>query len=75
MEKTSPLDPKDVKWANETLKFIVAILQGKAAICTVKGRIQIALILKNRLAEKGFWWQVKVAEHWIHRAQGGDFSP
>ncbi len=68
------MDPQDVQWANETLSFIVRTLQGKIEISKVKGRISTALVLKRRLAEKGFWWQVKVAEHWIHRAQGGEFG-
>ncbi len=68
------MDPQDVQWANETLSFIVRTLQGKIEISKVKGRISTALVLKRRLAEKGFWWQVKVAEYWIHRAQGGEFG-
>lgn len=64
----------DVDWANETLKFCIKTLQGEIEVSKVKGRISTCLILKRRLAEKGFWWQVKVLDHWIHRAQRGDFG-
>lgn len=65
---------KDVDWANETLKFCIATLQGKIEVSKVNARISTVLHLKQRLVEKRFWWQVKVLEHWIHRAQGGEFD-
>lgn len=65
---------RDVEWANETLKFAIATLQGKIEVSKVRARISTCLLLKHRLAEKGFWWQVKVLEHWLHRAQGGEFD-
>lgn len=68
------LEPKDVEWANDVLSFIIRTLQGKIEISKVRARICTALVLRRRLAERGFWWQVKVANHWIHRAQGGEFG-
>jgi hypothetical protein len=65
---------RDVEWANDTLSFIVRTLQGKIEVSLIKGRIQTALIMKKRLEERGFWWQARIAEAWIHRAQGGEFS-
>jgi len=64
----------DVEWANDTLRFAVATLQGKVEVSKVRARISTCILLKHRLAEKGFWWQVKVLDHWIHRAQGGEFD-
>lgn len=63
-----------MQWANETLSFAVRTLQGKIEISKVRGRIATALVLKRRLAQKGFWWQVKILDNWIHRAQGGEFG-
>jgi hypothetical protein len=65
---------KDVAWANETLRYCIATLQGKVEVSKVRARISTVLYLKHLLAEKGFWWQVKVLDHWLHRAQGGEFD-
>lgn len=62
------------EWANETLRFCIATLQGKIEVSKVKARISTCLYLKGVLAETGFWWQVKILDHWIHRAQGGEFD-
>ena len=64
----------DVEWANETLRFAIATLQGKIEVSKVNARISTVLHLKQRLVERRFWWQVKVLDHWIHRAQGGEFD-
>jgi hypothetical protein len=85
--KTEPKDPtlatekrvfspsrRDVDWANETLRFCIATLQGKVEVSKVNRRISTVLHLKERLIEKRFWWQVRVLEHWLHRAQGGEFD-
>jgi hypothetical protein len=61
-------------WANEVLRYAIAVLRGENVVSKVSGRICIALILKKRLAQDGFWWQVKVLDFWIHRAQGGEFG-
>lgn len=60
--------------ANDLLRYGIGVLQGKHIVATEKGRLQIALILMKDLASSGFWWQTKVLQHWIHRAQGGEFS-
>jgi hypothetical protein len=66
------LDHQD--WANETLRFCIKTLKGEIEVSKVKARIATCLILKRELAAKGFWWQVKVLDHWIHRAERGDFD-
>lgn len=65
---------KDVDWANETLKFCIATLQGKVEVSKVRARISTCLYLKGLLADRGFWWQVKILQSWLHRAQGGEFD-
>jgi hypothetical protein len=64
----------DIERANDLLRYGIGVLQGKYIVATQKGRLHIALILKKRLASAGFWWQVKVLDAWIHRAQGGEFN-
>jgi hypothetical protein len=61
-------------WANDTLHYAVCCLKGKNIVSRLSGRISIALLLRDRLNEEGFWWQAKVLEAWIHRAQRGDFG-
>lgn len=65
---------RDVEWANETLSFCIRTLQGKIEVSKVRARISTCLLLKQRLAQSGFWWQVKILDAWIHRAQGGEFD-
>jgi hypothetical protein len=69
-----PLAPKDVEWANDLLRYLIAHVRGQNVISLLPGRICIALLLKRRLEERGFWWQARIAEAWIHRAQGGEFE-
>lgn len=66
--------PSDVERANETLRFCIKTLKGEVEVSKVKARIATCLVLKRRLASQGFWWQVKVLDHWIHRAERGDFN-
>jgi hypothetical protein len=61
-------------WANNVLRYAIGVLRGENVVSKVSGRICIALILKKRLAQDNFWWQVKVLDFWIHRAQGGEFG-
>jgi hypothetical protein len=68
------LEPKDVEWANDLLRYAIAHLRGENVVSSLSGRICIALLLKRRLEERGFWWQARIVEAWIHRAQGGEFS-
>jgi len=72
-EVFSPLR-RDVDWANETLRFAIATLQGKIEVSKRNARISTVLHLKERLAERRFWYQVKVLNYWIHRAEGGEFD-
>lgn len=59
------------EWANEQLRFAIASLDETVEGwgCSWKGRLQIALIVKRRLVEAGFWWQSKTLNHHIHRFQ------
>lgn len=54
-------------WANDQLKYAIGVLQGCHVISTPKGRIQIALIIKENLLDEGFWWQVGILEIWLCR--------
>lgn len=79
MKKVSQKSVKSVSdseraTANEILSFAIATLQGKIEVSKRKARISTCLVLKRRLSEMGCWWQVKVLDHWIHRAQGGEFD-
>lgn len=59
--------------ANELLRYGIGVLRGRHIKSSEKGRLQIALLLKEDLEEMGAWWQVKILNSWIHRAQRGDF--
>ena len=56
-------------WANEQLRFAIKVLQGKCGGARWKGNLQLALIVKDRLLERGFTWQAERVENWIHRLQ------
>ena len=64
----------DVERANDLLRYGIRCLQGRNIVSKLKGRIQIALILKKRLESEGFPWQARTLSYWIHRAQRGDFG-
>jgi len=59
----------DVQRANDILRYAIGVLKGQNVVCSDAGRVQIALILMKDLASDGFWWQVKILQHWIHRFQ------
>jgi hypothetical protein len=62
--------------ANELLRYAISVLKGTSGmVCSEKGKLHVVLILRKDLAEMGAWWQVVVLNHWIHRFQGGEFSP
>lgn len=62
--------------ANELLRYAISVLRGTSGmVCSEKGKLEVALVLKKDLARMEAWWQVKILEHWIHRFQGGEFSP
>ena len=60
--------------ANEDLRYAIRVLRDQNIVSTLNGRIQIALIMRDRFLENKFWWQAKLLEFWIHRAQGGEFD-
>ena len=62
------------EWANRELRYAIGVLQGKFVDSLPMGRLQIALYLKDLLAEYGYTWQVRRLENWIHRFQRGDFK-
>lgn len=57
------------EWANDQLKFAILVLKGQCGGKRWKGNLQMALIIKERLEEKGFTWQAERIENWIHRLQ------
>lgn len=74
MKNVGRKSDKLVSRANESTRYAIGVLQGKHIVSMPKGRLHIALIVKKELASQGFWWQVKVLDHWIHRFQGGEFD-
>jgi len=61
------------EWANEQLSFAIQVLKGRRVGCVPKGRVSIALMVKERLEGFGFWWQVGILEIWLNRFQKGEF--
>jgi hypothetical protein len=57
------------EWANRQLRFAIAILQGHICGSSWKGRLQLALIVKERLREYGYSWHAERVDNWIHRCQ------
>ena len=61
------------EWANEILSYTIQMLKGRKIGSRPKGRIYIALYAKELLKRYGFWWQAKILEIWIKRAEKGEF--
>lgn len=59
--------------ANEILSYAIQVLKGRKIISRFKGRLHIALLLKEELEREGFWWQADKIEIWLARAQKGEF--
>jgi hypothetical protein len=57
------------RWADEQLRYIIGVLRGKLIKCTWRGRLNLALIVKERLQGMGFKWHSARVENWIHRIQ------
>jgi hypothetical protein len=55
--------------ANRQLSFAIRILQGQICHQSWKGKLQIALIIRDRLLESGWVFQARRVENWIHRLQ------
>lgn len=56
-------------WANDQLRFAIEDLRKDGSCCLV-----LALVIRDRLVDAGFWWQARTLEFWIHRFQGGEFT-
>jgi len=63
-----------VKWANEVLSYAIQVLKGRILVSLPKGRLYIALLIKEELERSGFLWHSDVLNIWICRFQRGDFS-
>jgi hypothetical protein len=57
------------KWADKQLSFSIRILQGHICRSSWKGRLNLALIVKERLLEHGYSWHAERVDNWIHRCQ------
>lgn len=73
MNKSSLSAYGSKEWANEQLSFAIQVLKGRRVGSRPKGRLHIALIVKERLEQLGFWWQAQMLEIWILRFQKGEF--
>jgi hypothetical protein len=56
-------------WANEQLRFAISVLHGDIVVSSDSGRIQLALVVKERLEDHGFWWQARILNCHLHRFQ------
>jgi len=56
------------EWADATLRFAIADLRGKNG-CKSRwqGRLQMALIMRKRLLDRGYVWHAERIDNWIHR--------
>jgi hypothetical protein len=61
------------KWADKQLSFSIRILQGHICRSQWKGRLQLALIVRDRLREYGYSWHAERVDNWIHRCQPKNF--
>lgn len=52
-------------WANDELRYAVLVLKGQAFISDFKGRLAVALYIKEVLDEAGFPWQAERVENWV----------
>lgn len=59
------------EWANEQLRFAIGCLDGSRVGASDRGRIHLALFIKDRLTDYGFPWQVRILNCHIHRFQKG----
>lgn len=58
---------KSKDWANDILRYSIAVLRGERIVSRPEGRLHIALIMKERLEDAGFWWQARILEFHMHR--------
>lgn len=55
--------------ANFQLRVVIRVLKGQCGGKNWNSSLQIALDVKEDLLERGFPWQAKQIDHWIHRLQ------
>lgn len=55
------------EWANRQLRFTIAFLKGGIFGSSWKGRLNLALIIRDRLLEYGYKWHAERVDNWIHR--------
>jgi len=59
--------------ANDLLKYAIGVLRGENMKSSPAGRVHVALIIMEELEDLGAWWQKKILNSWLRRAQRGDF--
>ena len=62
------LDSLSVVWANEQLRFGIALLHGEAVREDFLGAVFLASYLARRLHLLGYAWQAGILRSWIHKA-------
>ena len=55
--------------ANFQLRMVIRILKGQCGGKNWKGNLNVALNVKEDLLARGFPWQAKRIDFWIHRLQ------
>jgi hypothetical protein len=56
----------DVDWANQQLRYGIRILRREGCAQSIGRAISDAIIIRNRLADNGFWWQADRLDNFIH---------
>jgi hypothetical protein len=57
------------EWANGVLVHAIREIYGRGASQVQFSRLQIIFHYRDELRAKGFWWQVKILNFHLHRAQ------
>ena len=55
--------------ANFQLRIAIRVLKGECGGKNWKGNLNVALNVKEDLLARGFTWQAKRVDYWIHRLQ------
>jgi len=55
--------------ANYQLRVVIRVLKGRCGGKNWKGNLNVALNVKEDLLARGFPWQAKRIDYWIHRLQ------
>jgi len=73
-EKVCVLSLFDVAWANDQLRYGIALLHGEAVKQDFVGAVLLAGYLARRLESLEYGWQTRILRSWIHRAvKAGSF--